>query len=129
MKLTLKRKKINSSAGAVSELHWLPVKYRIKFKIVVIVHKCLEGLAPHYLQDLCVNNYKHDLRNNSRRLIVPDVKNETFAARVFSVTGPKLWNSLPQYIRTELNFEVFKSKLKTHYYVEAFQLNSDFIYY
>jgi hypothetical protein len=30
-------------------LHWLPVRYRINFKILLLTYKCLHGLAPQYL--------------------------------------------------------------------------------
>ena len=33
-------------------LHWLPISYRIKFKILLLTFKCLYGLAPNYLIDL-----------------------------------------------------------------------------
>ena len=36
----------------LKDLHWLPIKYRIEFKIVLLTFKCLYGLAPQYLVDL-----------------------------------------------------------------------------
>ena len=33
-------------------LHWLPVKYRIMYKILLLTYKCMHGLAPEYLNDL-----------------------------------------------------------------------------
>ena len=36
----------------LEDLHWLPIKYRIQFKIVLLTFKCLYGLAPQYLVDL-----------------------------------------------------------------------------
>ncbi|XP_072039609.1 uncharacterized protein [Amphiura filiformis] len=35
-----------------NELHWLPVKDRIVFKILMITYKSLNGLAPPYLKEL-----------------------------------------------------------------------------
>ena len=35
------------------DLHWLPVHQRIKYKIAMLVNKCLRGLAPPYLAELC----------------------------------------------------------------------------
>ena len=32
-------------------LHWLPVKFRIDFKILVLTYKVINGLAPFYLQE------------------------------------------------------------------------------
>ena len=34
------------------KLHWLPLNYRIHFKMLLLVYKCLNGLAPTYLSDL-----------------------------------------------------------------------------
>ena len=34
------------------ELHWLPVKYRIMYKILLLIFKCLSGEAPTYLQEM-----------------------------------------------------------------------------
>ena len=34
------------------ELHWFPVKFRVEFKIALLVFKTLKGLAPHYLSEL-----------------------------------------------------------------------------
>ena len=33
-------------------LHWLPVKYRVNFKILCLVYKCLHDQAPDYLSEL-----------------------------------------------------------------------------
>jgi len=35
-------------------LHWLRAKERITFKLCLLVYKAINGLAPSYLQDLCV---------------------------------------------------------------------------
>ena len=34
------------------KLHWLPVSYRIQFKILLFVYKTLNGIAPLYLSEL-----------------------------------------------------------------------------
>ena len=40
----------------LKDLHCLPAKYRIEFKIQLITFKCLNNLAPYYLQEL-INVY------------------------------------------------------------------------
>jgi len=35
------------------ELHWLPVRRRVDFKLAVLVYKCLHVLAPTYLSKEC----------------------------------------------------------------------------
>ena len=34
------------------DLHWLPVHYRIVFKILLLVYKSINGMSPGYLSDL-----------------------------------------------------------------------------
>ena len=49
--LTGTRKKDHISP-ILASLHWLPVKYRIDFKVLLLVFKALHGLAPLYISDL-----------------------------------------------------------------------------
>jgi len=41
--------------SVLRELHWLPVRRRVEFKIATLVFKALNGLAPPYLVDDCNN--------------------------------------------------------------------------
>ena len=43
-----------STMDLMKKLHWLPVKKRISFKILLIVHKCLMGVAPVALRRMIV---------------------------------------------------------------------------
>ena len=52
--LTLKKSKYDSTREALAQLHWLPIKQRIDFKIASITHKYLYGTAPQYLTDLFI---------------------------------------------------------------------------
>ena len=36
------------------DLHWLPVRERIVFKLGSIIFKCQHQIAPQYLQELCI---------------------------------------------------------------------------
>ena len=51
-KMILQRGKMDSSTQCLKELHWLPIRCRVKHKILTLVHKCLQGSAPGYLQEL-----------------------------------------------------------------------------
>jgi hypothetical protein len=35
----------------LNRLHWLPVRQRVSYKLSVLVHRSLDGLAPSYLAD------------------------------------------------------------------------------
>ena len=41
-------------AQVLEDLHWLPVSERVVFKTALMVWKCVYGVAPAYLGDLCV---------------------------------------------------------------------------
>ncbi|XP_034048884.1 relaxin-3 receptor 1 [Thalassophryne amazonica] len=57
----------------LQQLHWLPVKFRIEFKIHLLTFKAIYNLAPPYLIDLlCVVTPSHTLRSSSSiHLTVP----------------------------------------------------------
>jgi len=38
----------------LEDLHWLPVSQRVVFKSALMVWKCVHGVAPAYLSDLCI---------------------------------------------------------------------------
>ncbi len=54
----------------LQDLHWLPVKYRIVFKVLLITFRTLQGSAPEYLSDL-ITPYtpQRCLRSSSRNLL------------------------------------------------------------
>ena len=119
--ITLQENKTFSSLKALFLLHWLPICARIEFKILFTVYKYLRNQeGPYYLKNLLVHNKRTGvtagLRSNEEKdlLIVPYVKYQTFARHSFSVCGPKLWNNLPQVVKSFENAEQFKKNLKTH---------------
>ena len=107
------------SAAIRDELHWLPIRKRIEFKIVLLMRHCLVGAAPEYLMELCrpVSSAagRQSLRSASRGdLIIPPFRLRTFGFRAFAISGPQLWNSLPLDVRQSRdNLMQFKMKLKT----------------
>ena len=47
--MCIKRHDRQSITAVLRHLHWLPVKWRINYKIVVLVFRALHGLAPAYV--------------------------------------------------------------------------------
>ena len=104
------------------ELHWLPIRFRIDYKISLIVFKCLNGLAPPYLSEL-IEIYvpSRNLRSANLFLLKTKVtKYKTLGDRSFSYTAPTVWNALPLEIRKEKSIDIFKKRLKTFYFQAAF---------
>ncbi len=81
----------------LQSLHWLPIKFRISYKILLLAYKALNYLAPAYLTNLLSRyNPTRSLRSqNSGLLVVPRIPKSTKGGRTFSYLAPKLWNSLP----------------------------------
>ena len=82
------------------ELHWLPVKFRVDYKISVLTYKCINGLAPQYLSNL-IELYvpSRSLRSAGLHLLKPKVTNfKTLGDKSFSFSAPQVWNDLPQFI-------------------------------
>ena len=86
------------------QLHWLPIRQRIEFKIAVFVHNAVHSRGPTYISCTCnpvreVGARAH-LRSAVRGdLTVPWIKVRRFGPRSFRVSGPVVWNSLPEDIR------------------------------
>ena len=123
-KVVLKRGKYTSLKASLQGLQWLPIRSRINFKVAVLVNKCLHGEVPEYLQSLLITYLpkREGLRSGTivDRLIVPRTDKKTFADRAFSVAGPKVWNNLPNDVKTPKDVGHFKKTLKTHLFKLAF---------
>ena len=96
------------------ELHWLKVRERIVFKILLIVHKCVNDAAPEDMRDLFRFN-----RSDRMKKLETKRCYGMMGDRAFSVAGPKLWNALPLRIRKETCTDTFKKSLKTYLFTNA----------
>ena len=97
------------------DLHWLPINYRIDFKILLLTFKCLNNCAPSYLQELIQvrPQSRYSLRSERNTAV-------TLGGRAFQCAAPKLWKSLPPSIRSLNSLESFKSAVKTYLFKLAF---------
>jgi len=83
-------------------LHWLPAEQRISYRIASLVWRCLVGLAPVYLRELCCPPLSamssRSLRSFQRGLLfVPFARTSTKQIRAFSVVSPSTWNDPPSH--------------------------------
>ena len=109
----------------INELHWLTIKNRIIFKIMVIVYKCLHNLGPSYLASTLTlySPARTGLRSScdTTRLTEHRVLPRTFksaADRLFSFAAPHMWNSLPMHLHSVSSLQSFKKGLKTYLYTK-----------
>jgi len=113
--VTRTRRRDNISPVLV-ELHWLPVEFRIQYKVLLYTYKALHGLAPQYISDL-LQEYKpmRTLRSSSQSLLmVPKSRTVTYGSRSFRVAAPKLWNQLTEELKSAPTLVSFKRQLKTY---------------
>ncbi len=109
-------KKYESVTPLLISLKWLPVRIRIIYKILVLVFKALHNLAAVYLSGLvAIYTPSRSLRSENQQLLCTTrTKYKHRGDRAFSRAGPKLWNDLPQSIRSAKSLPMFKAMLKQH---------------
>ncbi len=106
----------------LKELHWLPVKYRIQYKLATLAFRHFDSTLPPYLSSsLCTYQPSRSLRSSTERLLkIPKTNLKTFGERSFGYTAPTVWNSLPADLRASPSLPTFKVNLKTHFFRQAF---------
>ena len=91
-KVVLNKRRHDSTRECLKTLHWLLVKTRIEFKVILLMHNCFNDKAPDYLQNIVkmkINCYS-TRRSNMDLYDIPWTKSKSLAACSFSVMGPKL---------------------------------------
>ena len=101
----------------LGQLHWLPVRRRVEFKILSLDYRSLAGTAPVYLADKCTLATAagcHPLLSaDSRTCIIKRLCNQ-FGDRSFATAGPTLWNSMPeQHQQPDITFRQFIRSRRT----------------
>jgi len=100
----------------LAKLHWLPVKFRISFKIAIITFKILSTSQPAYLISLPLEqSTEHsDLHQQSHLTFLQ-------LLQILQLEHYVIWNNLPQEIRSSPSLLIFKKNLKTSYFKLAFK--------
>ena len=111
-----KLKKHDHISDTLKTLYWLPIKYRIDYKIILLTFKCLHEQGPQYLSEL-LHPYQpfHNLCSKIQSLLKESKTRTTIGERAFSACAPHLWNRLPQELKDIKVLNVFKTELKTHF--------------
>ena len=106
-----------SSTEVLNQLHWLPIEWRIRFKLATLTFKALHTGRPPYLSDLLqYHEPTRSLRSScSHQLSVPR-QNLTFGSRAFRFSAPRVWNSLPVSIHFQTSFKdtIFSQPILIH---------------
>jgi len=113
----------------LQNLHWLPVRQRIHFNILLITYKYIIDMAPEYMCELVsIRKSSRKLKSSSQILLQVSVSRlKSSGTCAFSVAASTLWNRLPAYIRNESSLENFISLLKTHIFKVVSQINNYYL--
>ena len=83
----------------LSQLHWLPIKYCIEFKILLMTFKAIHGMVPDYIICKLLSQRKstgYSLRS-SKKVVLEVPCSEilpTLGGTALCYAAPKLWNNL-----------------------------------
>ena len=105
------------------KLHWLPIRERIQFSLLLQVYKGLNGLSPPSIKDMLSYETKLRITRSSQQSLLKIRKwnNITCGKRSFEVTEPTEWNKIPLYIQTQENVKNSKTELKTYIFNQVYE--------
>ena len=116
VRVVCKASRVSRSKPLLNFLHWLPVKYRIRFKLCTITFKAFLFHQPTYLFNYLVplQNSRLLRSSNTNMLTVPRFRTK-WGSRAFAVAAPSTWNSPPANLGTASTVTSFKKMLKTFF--------------
>ena len=120
-RILIRTKKFDHITPVLASLHWLPVKARADFKVLLLTYKALHGLAPTYLSDLVLPYIPTCTlqSEDAGLLIVLRISKQTAGGRAFSFRDPFLWNGAT-HVRDADSVSIFNSLLKTHLFSRSY---------
>ena len=108
----------------LADLHWLPIRARVHYKIALLTFKSITTHRPTYLSDLLqFRTSSRHLRSNDHCLLHDAGARTVFGSRAFCHAAPTVWNSLPANLTDNFNnmlLSGFKCSLKTYFYKLSF---------
>ena len=120
--LTTHSKKYDHIIPILAGLHWLPVRYHILFKVLVLTYRDLHGIASLYIQSL-FNPYLPNCTLCSAMkptLIIPHSNTISYGARAFSCFAPAQYTQPSESLSQSPTLSALKLGLKTHLFKLAF---------
>ena len=104
-RLILKRDRRSIATVMLNDLHWLSIKKRVMYKILLLVYKSLHGTLLITYHPPCT------LRSCEGKMLVVQKKQ---ICTTFSVSEAKLWNSIRLNLKCVQSVDIFKKCLKTY---------------
>ena len=121
-RVVTQKSRFSHISPVLSDLHWLPIRHRISFKLATITFKVLQFHQPSYLAAL-VPRYTplRSFRSSSSLTIcVPSRKTTMAKSKSFSSAASDFWNKLPVHLSSIPALPAFRKRLKHHLFLDAF---------
>ena len=101
-----------------------PIKWRITYKLGLIMHLVHTICEPHHLTDsvqtVARSNSQPGLRSSGTAVYAKPRCRTKFGEHGFSHAGPTAWNSLPHHLHQISDTGLFKRRLKTELFCRAY---------
>ena len=104
----------------VHALKWMDVKMRRNYFTIILMYKCIHGLAPNYLVDEIIMNFDVNgmsTRSHNMNVYVPCISSSQVTNKSFKYSGAILWNGLPSFLKDLHDLNDFKFKLKRYLFM------------
>src|SRR6218665_2857861 len=110
------------SSVLLHKLHWLPVEFKIRFKLACLTYKALSTSKPTYLHALLTPyTPPRCLRSSGTRLLAEPRYRTVMGSREFHFSVPREWIRLPLTLRSTNSLPSFKKRFKLINFFLAFK--------
>ena len=125
-KLIMNRDRCESSTSTIIQLHWLPIGFRSKYKVLLLVYRCMNGQAPEYLQQkLFIEKSSTDNTTQPLKEIYsrfPTTKGGPWQTMASLLQGQNFGTAYLLSCKLCQLFSIFKKLLKTHLFKICYNL-------
>ena len=113
------------SVPLLRSLHWLPIRFRMLFKINLLTYKTLREKQPVIFTP-CLPHHSHPVHWDQVTIIVCQSLESrlTQVVELFMLVPPFLWNNLPLSVHSATSVTTFKKHLKTSLWLVLFSIDT-----
>ena len=108
-------KKYDHVTPILKDLEWMNIENKINFDICTFTYKILNNLVPTWLFEFPLVSYIQSRPTRQSNKLLTKRTNTDIGARAISIQGPKVWNSIPDTIKTSPSIKIFKKNLKKYF--------------
>ena len=98
------------------KINWLPTKERFEVCVCVGIFNFFVGAAPTYISEMYFPlEQSQCTRRSFNKLWIPNQRTNR-GLKILSYLGPRLWNTLPNFLKSAKSVNDFKHKLKESFF-------------